>query len=50
MLEPGLAPVILVIFIATLVVSYWRKVLFLLLVVTVAIFCFGLYNLALLLE
>jgi hypothetical protein len=50
MLHPGLMTVIPMILIALLVISFWRQILALVLVVVVAIFCLGLYHMALLLE
>jgi hypothetical protein len=49
MLNPGLMTIIPMILIALLVISFWRQILALVLVVVVAIFCLGLYQLALLL-
>jgi len=50
MLQPGLATLILMIFVAMLVTAFWRQVLVLLLSVVLTIFCFGLYYLAMLLK
>jgi hypothetical protein len=50
MLEPGLTMPILMILIVLIIMSFWRQVLVLLLSVVVAVFCFGLYYLASLLD
>jgi hypothetical protein len=50
MLQPGLTTPILMILVVLLVMSFWRQVLALLVLVVVAVFCFGLYYLVFLLR
>jgi hypothetical protein len=50
MLQPDLVTLILMVFVAMLVISFWRQTLFLLLSAAAVTFCFGLYHLILLFQ